>query len=164
MTQVLIVIGVAGSGKTTVGKALAARLGWTFRDADDFHSAANKGRMSRGIPLTDDDRRPWLETIAAELARLVESGEHVVLACSGLKARYRAVLSRGGMTRFVLLDGDRETLVQRLAGRSGHFFDPRLLDSQLEALEPLAQPETGLVVDIRHDVAAIVDLVVRWME
>jgi len=140
------VMGVSGSGKSTVGAAIAQRLRVPFADADDFHPPANKAKMHAGIPLTDEDRWPWLAVLHDSLARSLAEGRGTVLACSALKESYREALSdRLSGVRFVLLDGDRALLRARLANRPGHFMNPALLDSQLETLE---RPADALVVDI----------------
>ena len=115
-------MGVCGSGKTTVGRALAERLQWRFLDADDFHPQANVAKMARGIPLTDDDRWPWFDRIVAEMKRHHAAGTHVVVACSALKQAYRDRLAQGGELRFAYLKGDAAGIEPRLAGRSGHFM------------------------------------------
>jgi carbohydrate kinase (thermoresistant glucokinase family) len=145
----IIILGVAGSGKTTVGKRLAARLGpdWRLVDADDFHPPANIAKMSRGEPLDDADRAPWLAALAAHLDACAARGEPVVLACSALKEAYRRQLagSRGG-TRFVFLKGDAGTLGARLRRRRRHYMKATMLRSQLATLEEPA-PGAALVVD-----------------
>ena len=143
-------MGVTGSGKTTLGQRLAEQAGWEFLDADDFHPDANKAKMHAGIPLTDDDRWPWLAALHDTIARALAEGRGAVLACSALKASYRDALS-GGLAgvRFVLLHGDRALLQARLANRPGHFMNPALLDSQIATLE---RPRDALVVDIAHPV------------
>jgi gluconokinase len=138
-------MGVAGSGKTLIGRALAAELGWRFADADDFHSDANVARMRAGVALDDEDRWPWLNALHTTIARTLDRREHLVLACSALKERYRQVL-RGGVhpVRFVHLAADEETLRRRLASRPDHFAGVTLLSSQLAALEP---PPDALTID-----------------
>jgi carbohydrate kinase (thermoresistant glucokinase family) len=152
----IVLMGVAGSGKSVVGAALAARLGVPFRDADEFHPAANVAKMSSGVPLDDNDRWPWLDAIGAAI-RDTHGG--VVVACSALKRAYRdriiAVAERAVM--FVYLDGDRATLAKRLGGRRGHFMPASLLDSQLATLEPPAADENAIVVSIEPPAATIVD-------
>jgi gluconokinase len=148
---IVIVAGVAGSGKTTVGTQLASRLGWRFADADGFHSAANVAKMRAGIPLTDEDRAPWLRAITSwmdDIEALEESG---VITCSALRRRYRdELLSGRPAATMVFLEVSKEDLVQRLSHRYGHFFPEKLLDSQLAAFEPpdpdervLTLPEDG---------------------
>ncbi len=129
--------GVSGSGKTTVGALLAGRLGWRFADADDFHPAANVAKMRAGIPLTDADRWPWLNAIAAWMDERITRGESAVVTCSALKRSYRDVLLAGRPeARLVFLSLDRELLEQRLAARHGHFFPEELLGTQFVDLEP----------------------------
>ncbi len=148
-------MGVAGSGKSTIGQALAAQLGWPYFEADDFHSAANKAKMSAGIPLNDDDRAPWLAAIRAEIDRCVAAGRSAVFTCSGLKQSYRRVLMDGAPSvTLVYLHGDAETLLQRLKQRAGHFMKPAMLQSQLATLEV---PADAFTVDIRKTPDAIVE-------
>lgn len=144
--MVIIVMGVTGAGKTTVGRELAASLGWRFHDADDFHPAANKAKMHAGIPLTDEDRWPWLGALRAVIEQAIRDGAGAVVTCSALKRAYRAVLS-GGLSdvRYVHLTGDPRVLQDRLASRRGHFMNPALLDSQIATLEP---PEGAIDVDV----------------
>jgi gluconokinase len=152
----IVVMGVAGSGKTTVGTALAVALGWRFVDADDHHWPASIAKMAGGEPLDDRDRWPWLDSLRAILADAVARGDHLVMACSALKASYRARLApghRGGRVRFVHLVGSPELFRARLAQRPNHFMKPGMLDSQLATLEP---PADALVVDAALPVAAIV--------
>jgi carbohydrate kinase (thermoresistant glucokinase family) len=143
----IVVMGVSGSGKTTVGRALAAELGVPFVDADDLHPAANVAKMAAGHPLTDDDRWPWLARVGGELAQAKNTG--LVIACSALKHAYRAaILSAEPRARFVDLEGSRDLLASRMAHRGGHFMPPSLLDSQLATLEPLAANEPGVTVSL----------------
>lgn len=137
-------MGVSGVGKTTVGRLLADRLGWEYLDADDFHSPANKEKMARGEPLTDADRAPWLDALALALRSRLDSGAGAVLACSALKRAYRRQLGVGPEVRFVYLRADAETLRRRLEERKGHYFQPGLLASQLEALE---EPSDAVAID-----------------
>ena len=145
----IVVMGVSGSGKSTTGSALARHLGWPFVEGDGFHPAANVEKMHGGIPLTDQDRAPWLAALAAEIGRHEAQGRSSVLGCSSLKRAYRDIL-RGGApnVRFLHVHGAREILAERLAGRQGHFFPAKLLDSQLATLEPLEADEDGKVVDL----------------
>jgi len=135
-------MGVAGSGKTTVGALLARKLGWRFVDADDFHPPENKDKISRGIALTDADRAPWLAAMRSAIVEWNASGENVVLACSALKRNYRDEL-RVGRLRFVYLKGDPALLLARLRSRHGHFADEKILASQLETLEAPSGDETA---------------------
>ncbi|MBP7003353.1 gluconokinase [Amaricoccus sp.] len=153
--QHVVVMGVSGSGKTTVGALLAEALGWRFIEGDAFHPEANVAKMSAGLPLDDADRRPWLEALAAQIARDDAAGRSSVVGCSSLKRAYRDIL-RGGAerVRFLHVHGGRELLLARVSSRPGHFFPPSLLDSQLATLEPLGPDEDGVVVDIALDVPA----------
>ena len=160
--RAVVVAGVSGSGKTTVGRRLADRLGWAYVEADDHHPPANLAKMRRGEALTDDDRAPWLAALRAELDRHLSAGEGVVLTSSALKAAYRRVLTDGRSdVAIVLLHGPPRLLAQRLDARQGHFFDPRLLQSQLDVLELPGPSEPTVVVDVSADSDAIVDRVVR---
>jgi gluconokinase len=154
----VIVMGVTASGKTTVGRRLAERMGWAFYDADQFHPPANIEKMSHGIPLTDEDREPWLEALHQMMAEHERDGKDVVLACSALKERYRAVL-RDGLknVRFVYLKGDPAVLQARLDRRKGHFMPRTMLTSQLEALE---EPNDALTLDASRPPSRLVDRIV----
>jgi gluconokinase len=139
--MILIVAGVSGSGKTTVGAMLAGRLDWRFADADDFHPAANVEKMRAGIPLTDADRWPWLRAIAAWMDERIARGEPAVVACSALKRSYRDLLLGGRpQAQMVFLDVAPEELARRLTARHGHFFPEKLLGTQLDTLDP-PQPD-----------------------
>jgi gluconokinase len=142
---VVIVMGVTGAGKTTIGSLLAKELGWEFADADNFHSAANKEKMSRGIALDDADREPWLEAIRAALLQWSAERRNVVLACSALRKSYRERLKISPDVKFVYLKGSYEVIYQRLLSRHGHFATEKILKSQFEALE---EPEDAIVVDV----------------
>ena len=144
--MVIIVMGVTGSGKTTMGQRLAETLGWQFHDADDFHPPANKTKMHAGIPLTDEDRWPWLRAMRAVIEEALAGNAGAVVTCSALKRAYRDVLS-GGLpnVHYVHLTGDADVLATRLAGRSGHFMNPALLDSQIATLEA---PADAIDVDV----------------
>ena len=152
----IVVMGVSGSGKSTVGVALAERLGIAFTDADGLHPAANVAKMRDGVPLTDDDRWPWLDAVGAELAAY--DGRGLVVACSALRRAYRDRL-RGPAPRtsFLHLTGERELLAARMAGRDGHFMPPALLESQLNTLEPLDDDEDGLTLDVAAPVEELVE-------
>jgi gluconokinase len=171
MTRIVVVIvivaGVSGSGKTTVGAMLAGRLGWRFADADDFHPAANIEKMRAGIPLTDQDRWPWLLAITAWMDERIAAGESAVLGCSALKRSYRDMLLGGRPdVRMVFLVVDPEELARRLAARHGHFFPEKLLGTQLDALDP-PQPDEHVISVLEADepsgtVASIIGIL--WPE
>jgi len=146
--RAIVVMGVAGSGKTSVGERLAAHYGCPFRDADEFHPAANIAKMSAGIALNDDDRWPWLDAIAAAIRDAAPNG--IVVACSALKRVYRERISERAArpVTFVFLDGSLATLRQRIGGRRGHFMPPSLLDSQLATLERPSPDEDAVRVSI----------------
>ena len=152
--MILVLMGVCGCGKSTVGEALAGAIGCRFLDADNFHPQANVDKMASGVPLTDEDRWPWLDSIADELAQVLAKGEHAVLACSALKEAYRQRLKRAGDVRIVYLKGDQATIAARLASRQHEYMPPTLLPSQFAALE---EPAHALAVDIREPVAAQVE-------
>ena len=161
MDLVVVVMGVSGSGKTTVGRAVADRLGVPYAEADDFHPRANIEKMSAGHPLTDADRQPWLAVIAAWIAERSRDGGGVV-SCSALKRRYRDQLRAvADRVWFLHLDGTRALIAARLADRTDHFMPPALLDSQLADLEPLDPDEPGLVVDIAVPPKEIVEVTLR---
>lgn len=144
--MVIVLMGVAGSGKTTIGRQLAADLGWPFADADDFHPPANVAKMSAGQPLDDTDRDPWLAALRAYIEAHRERSASAILTCSALKERYRRVIvTDPAYVRLVHLHGSRELLWARISGRQNHFMKPAMLDSQLAALEP---PAGVLTVDI----------------
>ena len=162
LPHIVIVIGVTGSGKSTVGHALATRLGWRFHDADDLHSPENVERMGQNIPLTDEHREPWLLRVRAVVDQAVRDRSGEVVACSALKARYRDTIAGGVRgVRIVHLVGDPALLRGRIEHRAGHFAGPALLDSQLEALEP---PADALTLDVALPVDALVDAVVRDLQ
>ncbi|MEX3931479.1 gluconokinase [Paraburkholderia phymatum] len=155
--MILIAMGVSGAGKTRIGELLAERLNCSFTDGDAFHSAANKEKMHRGIPLTDEDRWPWLRTIRAAIEEKQQAHETAVFTCSSLKRSYRDILRNGDKdVCFVYLKGTRELLAQRLQTRTGHFFDPSLLQSQLDTLEEPGEDE-AITVGIELTPEQIVD-------
>jgi gluconokinase len=145
--MVILIMGVSGSGKTTIGEMLAQKQHWQFKDADDFHPQANIDKLHRGEPLTDEDRRPWLQTLRQEIDAAIQANTTLILACSALKASYRQILEddRPDLVKFVYLKGSFELIQQRLKERHGHFMNPDLLRSQFDDLE---QPEDAIVVDI----------------
>lgn len=156
----VVVMGVTGSGKSTVGEALAERMGVQFADADDFHSPENVAKMRSGVPLDDEDRWPWLRSIGEWLHQHRDLG--AVVTCSALKRAYRDVLREGAPdATFLHLDGDQETVRQRVANRPGHFMPASLVQSQYDALEPLGDDEHGVVIPLDLPVDDIVD---RFLE
>ncbi|HYJ66248.1 MAG TPA: gluconokinase [Nocardioidaceae bacterium] len=160
----LVVMGVAGIGKSTVAGRLATDLDLEFAEGDDFHPPANVAKMSRGEPLTDEDRSPWLESLAAWTRERHDSGRSTVVTCSALRRAYRDSLRRGAPeTFFVHLHGDAETIRRRMESRQ-HFMPVELLRSQLDTLEPLADDESGMVVDATLGLDAIATLVERRIE
>jgi gluconokinase len=160
----LIVMGVSGAGKSSVGEALAARLGWRYEDGDAFHPASNVAKMRAGQPLTDDDRWPWLRAIAAEIDRVCQSGGHVVMACSALRRAYRDVLLHDRKdVRLIFLDGTELLVEDRLSHRKGHFMPPGLLASQFATLEPPDADERAVRVSIDAPIEGIVDDVLNQL-
>lgn len=159
---VIVVMGVASSGKTSLGERLAERLGWPFRDADSFHPPENVAKMSSGTPLTDEDRKPWLAAIAAWIDDLRTNGGNGIVTCSALKRAYREVIvgDRPDVT-LVYLRGSRELIGERMAARQHHFMPPALLDSQFATLEEPGADEKPLVVQVEASKEAIVAQVVR---
>jgi gluconokinase len=162
--MIIIVAGVSGSGKTTVGSMLAGSLHWRFVDADDFHPPENIAKMRAGIPLTDQDRWPWLRALGAWMDGRIERGESAVMACSALRRAYRdALLGGRPEARMFFLAVDRDACIRRLAARHGHFFPGKLLASQFDCLEPPQPDETAVTVlpsgDPADTVAAIIALV-----
>jgi gluconokinase len=156
--MIIVVMGVTGSGKTTIGSLLARRLGWEFADADDFHSTANKEKMHKGIPLTDADRLPWLAAIHDQIAKWVALKQNVILACSALKQSYRQKIWKGPEVQFVYLKGSYELIAERLRARKGHFADEHILVGQFVDLE---EPRDAVTVDIGVSPEEIVDEICR---
>ena len=151
--MILIVMGVVGAGKTTVGKLLASQLGWEFADADDFHPESNVEKIRHGIALTDADREPWLDHLRDAIVRWIADGKNVVLACSALKRAYRAKLCLGPEVRLVYLKGSVALIADRLRSRHGHFAGESILVSQLADLE---EPETAITIEINDTPQQIV--------
>jgi gluconokinase len=164
MPRVVVAMGVSGSGKTTVGVELAKALGWRFQEGDALHPAANVEKMRDAIPLTDEDRWPWLDAIAAVIDGWRATGEHGVLACSALKRSYRDVIIGGrGDVALVYLQGSKQLIAARMAARHGHFMPVALLDSQFATLEEPGADERPIVVSIDQPAADIVHQVVAWL-
>jgi gluconokinase len=159
--MVIVVMGVTGSGKTTIGSLLAVRLGCQFADADEFHSAANKAKMHQGIPLTDADRLPWLAAIHDQISKWVAEKQNVVLACSALKQNYRQILWSGPQVQFVYLKGSYELIADRLRSRKGHFADEHILAGQFADLE---EPSDAVTVDISGSPEEIVSEICRRLK
>ena len=152
--MVIVLMGVAGSGKTTVGRMLAAQLGWPYRDADEFHPPANVDKMSRGVPLTDHDREPWLAAIRHYIDEALARNGRAVVTCSALKEHYRRIIvPDGGRAKLVYLIGDFSLIAERLRAREGHFMKAEMLASQFADLEP---PRDALTVDIAKSPEQIV--------
>ena len=160
---ILVVMGVAGTGKSTVAGLLAERLNWEFQEGDALHPPANVAKMSSGIPLTDEDRWPWLDAIAAWIKEKTQRGEPGILTCSALKRSYRDRL-RGPNVIFVFLNGSREVIAARMASRADHFMPPALLDSQFAALEPPTADENVLKINLADTPAEEVAEVLRALE
>jgi gluconokinase len=164
MPCALVVMGVSGSGKSTIADRLADRLNWTFEDGDRFHPASNVAKMSAGVPLTDEDRWPWLQAIADEIDRVCKAGQQAVIACSALKRAYRDILVHGrNDVRIIYLKGNQELIASRLMRRKGHFMPPGLLASQFKTLEPPDQSEHPVTASIDAAVETIVDDIVRQL-
>jgi gluconokinase len=144
----VIIFGVSGAGKTTVGELLARELGWHFYEADDFHPRANVEKMRSGVPLTDEDRWPWLDRLREQIERSIAAGENAVLACSTLKRAYRERLRASAEVKFVFLRGDYALIEEQLRQRRGHFMDPGLLRSQFSDLEEPQPDEEALTIEL----------------
>jgi gluconokinase len=159
MTKAVVLMGVSGSGKTSIGQALSTRLGWSFYDGDDYHSPKAIEKMSHGIPLNDEDRHPWLEALSDLVSDKHEAGENLVLACSALKKSYRRHLrSANEDLQFVYLEGDFELIWSRMQARLDHYMKPEMLQSQFEALEI---PEDALKVNIKQPISRILEEIIR---
>ncbi len=161
----IVISGVSGSGKSTVGRALAGRLMYEFCDSDDLHSRANIVKMRGGTPLTDEDRLPWLDAVGESIATALADHRSIVVACSGLKRSYRDVIRRRDPSAFfVLLEGSYDLILSRVAARHDGFMPASLLDSQFATLEPLAQDEVGTTIDVARPLHDIVDDLVRMLQ
>jgi gluconokinase len=159
--QAVVLMGVAGSGKTAVGMQVARKLDWIFLDADNFHPPANIEKMKHGIPLNDQDRAPWLQRLHDELQHQMAEGHSVILACSALKESYREVLrDEVSPPKFVYLDVDPETIRERLGHRTAHFFPKELMESQFAALE---EPKDAIIIDARKPLEVVVDRVIHTL-
>lgn len=161
MAKAIIVMGVSGSGKSTIGAMLANELGWQFYDADDFHPPANRKKMVKGIPLNDEDRAEWLKALQALLRKNLDNDVSSVLACSALKQRYRERLAVDESVRFVYLRGSFDQIETRMKRRKDHYMPVQLLQSQFEALE---EPREAVVIDISHPPEEIVDIIRKGLE
>jgi len=155
--MIVIVFGVSGAGKTTIGKLLAQELGWRFYEADDFHSQANINKMLRGIPLTDEDRSPWLESLRQVIECSLKAGENAVLACSAFKRTYRERLRVSNEAKFVFLRGDYALIEKQLRQRGGHFMSPELLRSQFADLEEPKPDEDVVTIELGRTPQELVD-------
>lgn len=163
-TTHVVVMGVSGSGKTTIAEGVVSHTGMTFAEADTFHPRANIAKMESGVALTDEDRRPWLEALNAWMRERSAGGDSTVITCSALRRSYRDVLRAGlPALHFVHLDGPAEVIRERITSRRGHFMPPELLQSQLDLLEPLDADESGIVLDVRHPPEQLVAQAVDWL-
>src|SRR5215510_2954986 len=161
-TQFCVVMGVSGSGKTSVGKSLAEQLGWDFYDADDFHLPENVAKMASGIPLTDSDRAPWLATLHELISACLKQNRPGVLACSALREHYREQLLEGNEhVQLIYLKGSYELIWSRMEGRKDHYMKPDMLQSQFDALE---EPKDALTVDVSKSVGEIVQEILKRIE
>lgn len=156
----IIVMGVAGSGKTTVGKKLAESLGCPFYEGDDFHPASNVEKMRKGIALTDEDREPWLRQISEKMGQWRKQNPVFVLACSALKAKFRRNLEANGKVRWIYLKGSYDLVLQRLSSREGHYFPAQLLQSQFQDLE---EPEEALALDIAMSLDRMIEMIKNYL-
>ena len=149
-------MGVAGCGKSTIGSMLAHELGWDFYDADDFHSESNRIKMAKNIPLTDEDRAGWLDSLRSLIGQNIQNGKPIVLACSALKKSYRDILMINEQVEFIYLRGTYEQIESRLLQRSGHFMSAKMLASQFDILE---EPQDAVTIDITHTPQEIISII-----
>ena len=159
--MVVIIFGVSGAGKTTIGQLLAQELGWRFYEADDLHSPANVEKMRRGVPLTDQDRWPWLESLRELIKRCIAAGENAVLACSALKEEYRRRLRVNADVKLVFLRGEQALIAEQLRRRHGHFMNQGLLQSQFADLEEPRPAEAGIVIELGRSPRKLVQEIKR---
>src|SRR6266478_1535175 len=155
--MVVIIWGVSGAGKTTIGELLAQELGWKFYDADDFHPQVNIDKMERGEPLTDEDRQPWLQSLRKAITRSLAANKSAVLACSALKQKYRELLRVNADVKFVFLHGSRTRIADQLKQRRGHFMNPALLDSQFADLKEPESSEDMLTIELKGEPDELVE-------
>ena len=156
MTKIIIIMGVAGCGKSTIGAMLAHELGWDFYDADDFHSESNRIKMAQNIPLTDEDRAGWLDSLRSLIGQNIQNEKPIVLACSALKKSYRDILMINEQVEFIYLRGTYEQIEARLLQRSGHFMSAKMLASQFDILE---EPQDAVTIDITHTPQEIISVI-----
>ena len=156
MNKIIIIMGVAGCGKSTIGAMLAHELGWDFYDADDFHSESNRIKMAQNIPLTDEDRAGWLDSLRSLIGQNIQNERSIVLACSALKKSYRDTLMINDQVEFIYLRGTYEQIEARLLQRSGHFMSAKMLASQFDILE---EPQDALTIDITHTPQEIISII-----
>ncbi len=156
MNKIIIIMGVAGCGKSTIGSMLAHELGWDFYDADDFHSESNRIKMAKNIPLTDEDRAGWLDSLRSLIGQNIQNGKPIVLACSALKKSYRDILMINEQVEFIYLRGTYEQIEARLLQRSGHFMSAKMLASQFDILE---EPQDAVTIDISHTPQEIISAI-----
>ena len=155
-TQIIVIMGVAGCGKSTIGAMLALELGWDFYDADDLHSESNRLKMAQNIPLTDEDREGWLDSLRSLIGQNIQNEKPIVLACSALKKSYRDILMINEQVEFIYLRGTYEQIEARLLQRSGHFMSAKMLASQFDILE---EPQDALTIDITHTPQEIISII-----
>jgi gluconokinase len=161
---IIVVCGVSGAGKSTVGELLAQKLDWKFYEADDFHPTPNIEKMKVGVPLTDEDRQPWLDKLQQLIKRCLAARENAILACSALKKSYRDQLRVSEDVKFVFLHGNRAQVDKQLRQRRGHFMNPALLDSQFEALEPPQASEPALTLELGRSPRDLVELIKKKLQ